>query len=88
MDKGKTLLQGHSVGCGPSAAFSEEHEEAIIDLEGEEDCAREMLRKVERQFIAYFIDKIGPSRKTEAVRESVFSTLTEILDSKYGESAF
>ena len=44
-----------------------------------------MLKRVESTFINYFLEKVGPSRKTEEVRESVFSTLTEILNSKYGE---
>lgn len=42
-----------------------------------------MLKRVEEQFVEYFMDKIGPSRKTEKNREKVFSTLTKILDSKY-----
>ena len=63
--------------------------EGIIDLDGEARATQQlMLKQVERQFIEYFLQKIGPSRKTEQVRESVFSTLTGILESKYGESPF
>ena len=62
----------------------DEHEDAI-DLDGEARSQREMLKQVERIFIDYFLRKVGPSRKTEQVRESVFQTLTQILDSKYGK---
>ena len=67
----------------PEDAFQEDP----IDLDGEANCSMQMLKQVEQQFIAYFLKKIGPSRKTEEIRQSVYSTLTEILDSKYGKSA-
>ena len=60
-------------------------DDAIIDLDGEVNCSYEMLKQVERTFINYFLRKIGPSRKTETVRDSVFSTLTQMLESKYGK---
>ena len=63
----------------------DEHDDDAIDLEGEAHCSLQMLKRVERTFIDYFLRKVGPSRKTEQVRESVFSTLTELLDSKYGK---
>ena len=54
-------------------------QEDPIDLDGEARCSMQMLKGVERHFIDYFIEKVGPSLKTEQVRESVFSTLTQIL---------
>ena len=33
-----------------------------IDLDGEVRCYHEMLKRVEQQFTAYFLAKIGPSR--------------------------
>ena len=61
-------------------------QEDPIDIEAEARSSLKMLKRVEEQFVEYFMDKIGPSRKTEKNREKVFSTLTKILDSKYGES--
>lgn len=60
------------------------HEDAI-DLDGEVNCSYEMLKQVERTFINYFLRKIGPSHRTEKIRDSVFSTLTQLLESNYGK---
>ena len=95
----KERLQEHSADRMVAAHFEgfeheeddgycgDEHEDAI-DLDGEARSQREMLKQVERIFIDYFLRKVGPSRKTEQVRESVFQTLTQILDSKYGKYHF
>ena len=72
--------------CDEAADFNVEESEEPIDFDNEAQSSLQMLRRVEKQFCGYFMMKVGPSKKTEAVRESVFSTLTEILEAQYGKS--
>mmetsp|Transcript_42244 Transcript_42244/g.55664 ORF Transcript_42244/g.55664 Transcript_42244/m.55664 type:complete len:87 (+) Transcript_42244:21-281(+) len=53
--------KAHSMGFEAEVANFGEHDEPI-DFDGEARSCREQLRRVEQQFTAYFLAKIGPSR--------------------------
>lgn len=68
-----------SAGFEPDAACFSGDQVDPIDLEEEARRGQETLKRVEQQFIDYFLKSIGPSGQTERVRKSVLSTLNEIL---------
>ena len=44
-----------------------------------------VMRAVETQFTSYFLEKLGPSERSEAKRKTIFELIKSVVDKVYSK---